>query len=515
MRKMLGVLLGLFILLAAPLPVKAATLQEQLDAGFVKWSDTQATLYLRANQTYYIGLGGANGGSGGNAYTWKTGSGSYPTPGSSGATGERRYYKIVVGASDIRMDVAFGLNGSNGEDGYTHPNPSVPTQGGAGGKNGFDYGSGASGTGSRVAGGMNLLVGLAGGGGGGGGASILKFNGDINQRLAASGGRGGDGANSIDWDYPQYNAFGGTGGAGGTVSNSATINGVTWQEISEAEAAALGVQVGSRTIAILKKFTPTSNRLKFADLPVGSQFVLVNTRGFASLLMKVNATEARIIDGSTETEYRTGTATTKQWYDFPDYALATRYDSQTGYYLHTIRADALFVGGDGTRYNPFYPEKVIAESTVGLSQDYSSKYDQIVNSLIYAGEKQYEMSKATSEQTQYLKRQAEAAEQQLQVIQEQAKTAKRPKIKYIGLKSGATITLSKTVVFDLAVEASGWQDQQLTVFLSEDGSTWVSKGTYSGLVQHSFTSSGYKTARIKVVDPNGAYDIAAVSFFIK
>lgn len=291
------------------------------------------------------------------------------------------------------------------------------------------------------------------------------------------------------------------------MTNSTNIAGIQWQEISAAKAAALGIDIKlNRTVKIRKEIVISGDEIKFTDLPLGSHIVLSNVNGLYTIFRKFNDHQVEYATGNT-LYYYGGNKTPQYWFHFPDYAV-----NGNGYgngLILIIKEDLTFIGGNGTLGNPSYPTPAGAISGGGGDSeiDYTDKYQQIINSLIYGAEKQEELNLSISEQTQYL-------QQQAQSLQEQVRILKIPKIKYFGLSSGATVSTELNVKFDLIVESNGFLDNEIDLFISVDGSNWQSLGKYNGSFNYTFSSYGYKTIKVKVVNPNGDYAIDICKFFI-
>lgn len=506
----------LIICLTGFIPVaNAATYQEQLDAGYLSITSdySEITLQLKAKETYYIGIAGGRGGYGGGAYTceyddngdgdpdWDDTSWKYVPNYTS-----FKYYEIIVGSSNVSMELGLGSNGSNGTHGR-QSNGSTPSPGGAGGTNALGLGNGTNGGASTDGGKSGNHSGYAGGGGGGGAATVLRFNNNNSQVLSAPGTDGAEGYRSYNADASgssRYYADGGTAGIGGTLANSATISGLTWRAMSAAEASVLGISLSNEhSFKILKKFTLDGNSITFEELPVGSHINLTSNTGNVTTFKKVS--ESRV-------DYIAGYASGIYWYNFPSYAVSGSSSGGSSTYL-ILKKGLTFIGGDGTLTNPMYsaPPGQSEEDNV---IDYTEQYNKMAQSMLFAAEKQDEQAQAVAAQTSSIQAQLLEIQQQTLLLEEQIEILSKPKLNSIKLLGGATATKNLNVSFVLSIEDPKYSADEIKVYLSEDGFNWTEGGYYRGAVNYSFSSKGFKTIKVKIENPDQNYSVGELSFWI-
>ncbi len=378
----------------------ADSYQEQLDKGLVElYSDTSIT--LRAGETYYIALQGGKGGSGGSGLDINIEKNRYTTRGGNlGSNGTTNYYEVIV-ESDTIISLYRGNNGSTGDSAPYTVNGDYPdriAKGGNGGKNALNLGSGLSGEDGKES---RCNVGLANGdriryhsaaGGGGGAASIITFNGDINNRITAKGGSGGSGAvtefkKEDGKRYYKTNDNPGSGGSGGSVSqNYSNIPGVTVKQLTAAEGSAK-VKVPTKSGAIIRKQRKDTGRaIPVNDLMSGEHIVLTNSIDNAATIFRKtsNDLEFEYFSGA-HAYYDGGTTRYLDWHSFSKYAVSGNTGSGSNMKI-IVKPDLVFVGGDGTATRPYYPEPAGSISNGGGSGNSGGinpdNYEDLINSII-------------------------------------------------------------------------------------------------------------------------------------
>lgn len=513
-----AVMLLVIIMLILPIEIKAATYQEQLDAGFIEISgsgETQ-TLTLRKNQTYYIGIRGARGGSSGLYYIWDYEEGDwYYDYGirDSGYNGIIKYYEIKVGSSDVRIDIYLGNKGLDGESGEPSRSSSGRLRlGGQGGRGGLGIGNGLKG-GDVVRSPRGYRFdypATAGGGGGGGGASIIRFNANNNQILGANGGIGGDGRSYVRNYEPGLIYYcvhrdSALGGAGGTITNSSNITGITFKEISSAEANMQGIKdIESSGIKIAKPFVPGEGKIKFEEIQDGKFVILPDKDGNLVILQKVEKYYLRRYSGNNSS-----------WTQFPEYIQGHKQLPTSDATMMRPKDGLEFIGGDGTLEKPFYPLPAgVSNKGGGSDIDYTQMYEKIALGLVYLGEKQEQAAEAMLQQMEQTKEQTMVLERQTQSVIDSNKAQNKPIIKYFGLSNGASISNTKNISFALIVEDNKYAEDELTIEVSEIGQNWISKTLNNGMFGHTFSSSGHKTFRARVTNSDGSYTVETITLFI-